>query len=319
MPFPPDFDLVPVADLSRPQPAPDHPDRRVGALAARQHGRVSRRQLLGLGLSARQIAGRVRSGRLIVVHAGVYAVGHATPGSFGACAAAVLAYAPGAAVSHRSAAALHGLRASGRDVVDITITRHGRSRRRGIDLHRSRTLESSAVVRIQGLLVTSVARTYVDCAAVLRPAALAKMWREGIHRELLQVSAIEAELQRGRAGTAAIRELLADREVVPVLRSELEELAWRVIRSEQLACPQANVWLPAIAGGIEVDLIWPHERLVVELDGWRVHGTYRAFHADRTRDALLQLAGLRVVRLTWRHLRHERAASVQLLRRFLGA
>ena len=65
--------------------------------------------------------------------------------------------------------------------------------------------------------------------------------------------------------------------------------------------------------------LWPQPRLIVELDGWRVHGSYRAFHADRTRDAWLQLAGYRVVRLTWRHLTQERAETVKLLRAFLKA
>jgi very-short-patch-repair endonuclease len=35
------------------------------------------------------------------------------------------------------------------------------------------------------------------------------------------------------------------------------------------------------------------------------HGTRRAFERDRRKDASLQAAGYRVVRITWRRLRYE--------------
>ena len=54
-------------------------DRQIATLAARQHGHVTREQLLALGLSARAIEYRIELGRVIIVHRGVYAVGHAAP------------------------------------------------------------------------------------------------------------------------------------------------------------------------------------------------------------------------------------------------
>jgi len=51
-----------------------------------------------------------------------------------------------------------------------------------------------------------------------------------------------------------------------------------------------------------VDFLWRAERLVVETDGHRRHGTRAAFERDRRRDGDLLVAGYRVVRFTWRQV-----------------
>ena len=68
---------------------------------------------------------------------------------------------------------------------------------------------------------------------------------------------------------------------------------------------------------IEVDFLWREQRLAVELDGSAVHRTAKLFESDRERDRLLQVAGWRVVRVTWRQLRNHRAAVAADLRALL--
>jgi hypothetical protein len=75
-------------------------------LAARQHGVVTREQLVALGFRAGAIAYRCKVGRLHLLHRGVYAVGHRPPSPLATAMAAVLACGPNAALSHRSAATL---------------------------------------------------------------------------------------------------------------------------------------------------------------------------------------------------------------------
>ena len=62
--------------------------------------------------------------------------------------------------------------------------------------------------------------------------------------------------------------------------------------------------------GLEVDFLWPDQRLVVEVDGYTFHGHRRGFERDRRRDQQLVAAGYRVIRVTWRQLRDEPIAVI---------
>ncbi len=64
--------------------------------------------------------------------------------------------------------------------------------------------------------------------------------------------------------------------------------------AHSLTRPEVNVHVE----GHEVDFLWRDQRLVVELDGAAAHHTRRAFERDRARDAELNVAGYRVVRVT---------------------
>jgi hypothetical protein len=121
--------------------SPPPGDRPLAAVAARQWGVISRSQLEALGLGRGAIAWRVREGRLHRLHAGVYAVGHKRVGREGRYLAAVLACGPGAALSHRAAAAWWGLLASDATRVDVSASR-GRHGGPGIRLHRPRSLDA---------------------------------------------------------------------------------------------------------------------------------------------------------------------------------
>lgn len=76
---------------------------KVRALARRQHGVATRAQLLALGMTRRQIGGRLATGEFSALHRGVYLVGPIAP-PFAHEMAAVMACVPNAALSHRSAA-----------------------------------------------------------------------------------------------------------------------------------------------------------------------------------------------------------------------
>jgi very-short-patch-repair endonuclease len=92
-------------------------------------------------------------------------------------------------------------------------------------------------------------------------------------------------------------------------RSEAERRLKALCRRAQLPAPRTN----AIVAGYEVDAYWPAHDLVVEVDGYGYHGTRQAFERDRRKDAALQTAGYRVVRITWRRLTTEPlAVSAQL-------
>lgn len=131
------------------------------ALAMGQHGVASLEQLVGMGMSASGVGTWVARGRLHRIHRGVYAVGHPGVSWRGRLMAAVLACGEGAVVSHRSAAALWGIRPSARAAVDVSVPgRTGRSRP-GIDIHRC-ALPTGDVTTVDGIPCTTVARTLLD-------------------------------------------------------------------------------------------------------------------------------------------------------------
>ena len=286
----------------------------MAALAERQHGVVSVEQLRALGLAKGSIEHRVRRGRLHRVHRGVYAVGHPLLTWRGRLWAAVLACGgPGAAaISHRTAAAVWDLAPAPRKV-DV-VTRNQSRSTDAIRVHRTGDLPLADVVRqADGLPVTSVARTLADVARTTTTHRLERLCHRAMHLRILDV----AQLPAGHPGAKRLRRALESLAASgpQVTRSELEERFLALIAAHRLPPPEVN----ARAAGYEVDFLWRAERLVAETDGAATHLTARAFEADRRRDEALQLAGLRVVRFTWRRVTEEPEAVAATLAALLGA
>src|SRR5262245_43655826 len=83
-------------------------DRLAADRARRQHGVIARRQVIGLGMTDRQIVHRLRTGRWLTILPGVYRIaGGPYTGRTGAMAA-VLWAGPDAVLSHGAAAMVYG-------------------------------------------------------------------------------------------------------------------------------------------------------------------------------------------------------------------
>jgi very-short-patch-repair endonuclease len=332
----------------------DAVDRRIGDLASRQYGVVSRAQLVGLGLTRGAILTRMRHGWLRPVHRGVYAVGHSRLEHRGTWMAAVLAGGgagramatpptaavlaggdPGptvlaaatrsgrtqdavtVALSHRSAAALHGLGPARRgDIVEIT-TDTPRSSRDRLRVHRTGSLAGSTTVR-DGIACTTVARTLVDLAAIESTAATERRWSTAASRNLIRSTDIRHELRTRpqHPGVVVIRAAFARDFAVlgQRTRSDLERMALRLCRDFELPPPHANRLVEVDGVVYEADLLWPEQRLIVEVDGDRTHGHPAARRVDRRRDATLQLAGWRTIRIGESELESEPQETARRLR-----
>jgi very-short-patch-repair endonuclease/predicted transcriptional regulator of viral defense system len=280
-------------------------DAPIARLAGCQHGVVSRAQLAALGLEPHMVDYRVMVGRLHAVHRGVYAVGHRALTRDGMFMAATLV-ADGAVLSHRSAAALLGMRPADRSVVDITVGRQLRHRDRVV-IHRAH-LPPDEVTTRHGILVTSPARTLLDLAPLISPQELERAATEAEVQRLGSRTSLAALVARypKRSGTAEIRRLLRDGQIGRnVTKRELELRFLTFLDAAKLPRPRINARVELPLDRPEVDCLWAEHRLVVELDGFDTHRTRRSFEADRARDRTLQVAGYRVVRVTWRHLTEE--------------
>jgi len=214
--------------------------------------------------------------------------------------AAVLACGRGAVISHYTAACWWQLLpypAQPRPV-DINVAgRHSRHRA-GIRVHRVTSLDRRDFWVRAAIPITTPARALIDLAAVIPPDELDQALAEAQVRRLVDARGIADQLERnrGRAGTRPLRALI-DAGPAPT-RSEAERRFLRVIRGAGLPEPRVN----ARVGRLEVDFLWPDQRLVVEIDGYGSHGNRRAFERDRERDATLAAMGYTVLRVTWRQL-----------------
>ena len=290
------------------------PDAVISRIAARQHGVVSLAQLRALGLDHAAVRRRVRAGRVHRLHRGVYAVGHTVLTREGRWLAAVLASGPGAVLSHRSAAALWGLRPTTAARIDVTVpfTNSHRSRRL-VTVHHARR-PVPAVVRA-AIPVTTPARTLADLAEVLHGRALEKAAELACAEGLLDVRAVDALVAEhpNRAGPTRLARMMRTHDLDTRTRSTLEDAFLALCDRHGIPRPAVN----ARIAGLEVDFTWPAARLVVETDGRRHHTGSSAFERDRDRDATLALAGWRVMRFTHRQVLEEAARVAEIVIRIL--
>jgi very-short-patch-repair endonuclease len=222
-------------------------------------------------------------------------------------------------LSHRSAAALWGLTRQRGTAVDVTGRggRQWRPGRDGIRLHRGQIHDGEGTERA-GIPVTTVARTLFDLAEVVDREQLRRAWEEADRLGLLELRAVERVCERGygRHALRPIRPLLAAARAPAFTRSPLEDRFAEFCREhlDGLPTPLTNVSIL----DHEVDAYWPPQRLVVEMDSWEFHGHRAAFERDRARDAALQAAGYRVIRLTHRQLETEAPRIATQLRELLS-
>lgn len=283
--------------------------RCVAEVAARQWGNIGIAQLHDCGVTADSVKRWAADGRIHRVHRGVYAVGHRSPAPEAAWAAALLACGEGAVLSHRAAAAVHGLLPPP-DTVDVTTP--GRIRpHRGVRTHSpSMPLRRDEVTRAKGLNATTVPRTLLDLAADgMNPKRLIA---EAVARRLTSMPALRAYLasRPGARGSARLRIGIDGRQA----RSGLEDRFASFLRRFGLPEPVMNEKV----GPFTVDGIWPEAGLVVEIDTIGTHGTAWSFENDRLRDAYLVGRGLRVIRVTERRIEQDDRRLAADIRRALA-
>lgn len=261
-------------------------------LAAKQHGIITRQQLLRLGLGERAIYHRCRAGRLFRVHLGVYAVGRPPTTPLERAHAALLACGPHAALSHSSALYLWGFES--RWQLPIHVTCSDQRRRPTIVTHRVPGLTRADIRYQHGIRVTSPARTFLDCAPDLPDKRLARMAADARRSGHLRHAQLLDVLARFPTHPGCRRMRTTLEGLGSPTRSEFEDAFIEVCTTFGLPTPLVNVRL----AGLEVDAFFPAERLIVELDGWDFHRDRHSFEGDRDRDADTLAAGAATVRVT---------------------
>ena len=288
--------------------------RALADLAASQHGVVATSQLLTLGYGRNAVAKAEKVGRLHRVHRGVYAVGHQNLTWHGRCMAAVLAASPSVA-SHFSAAWLWGLVRSPPGTLHVTC-RKSRHAERSFVTHTAGLLRVD-LTRREGIPVTSLARTILDCATRTDRARSSASSSEPTMPRTSTGGrwSTSSIARRGIAGGPKVRAALEIYRETPVFtRSGLERRFFEVVTAAGLPVPSMN----AFVAGYEIDAWWEAERFGVELDVYETHGSRLSFEEDRIRDDELLLAGIETTRVTGPRLDREPGAVVESVRRHLA-
>jgi hypothetical protein len=229
----------------------------IGELADRQHGRVAHRQLREIGMSPSAIHRWVGNGRLRPEHRGVYAVGHRATGHLGRWMSGVLASGPGAVLSHQNAAAHLDLRKMSSAAIHVTTPR--RPRVQGVVAHRVRGLHPDDWAVVDGIPVTSVARTHLDMAEMLALRQMIRVIEQAERIGVFDLNAIHAVIGRnpGRHGISPLRAALAAIQGEPPrTNSEWERDLLDFCDDYDIPRPVLNV----VVEGYVIDAFWPEHK-----------------------------------------------------------
>jgi hypothetical protein len=290
-------------------------------LALAQGGVVTRRQLLDLGLTTRQIDYRVNTGEWSLVKRGVYQI--AQPRDRRDLLRRVIAVWERSVLSHETAAEMHDV-----PYVDrgrIVVSHHSRTTHDfpDIEVHRTHDLDEWHVTRVDGMPVTTIARTVVDLAAtrsVRHVGAITDRLVSDGRLDLVELAAVHgAVARRGKGGTQVLREVLEERfDGTFRDESELERRGRRVIADGGLPLPVSEYPIPWNPSR-RFDEAYPELKIAIEWDSRRYHGQLAAFESDRARDRDAALEGWRVLRFTWNDVHNHPQRVVNTIRGLLAA
>jgi very-short-patch-repair endonuclease len=257
---------------------------------------ISDDQLLALGWTRKEIQGQVRRGSLHLEYRGVYSVGHRRVVAHARLLAALLSCGDSSFLSHRTAAAVWGLRAVNTRRIEVTVPGRRLGPRAAIVIHQSARPDPTDVAKHNGLRVSSVPRMLVEQSDTERQAELERLITEAVRKHVLNFKALEDMLNRHarRPGIANLKRALRDYRPRADRKSGLERAFDELISGTDVPPPERNVYI----NGWEIDCYWAEFSLAVELDGRDYHSSLQDMERDRRKDADLIKLGIWPLRIT---------------------
>ncbi len=301
----------------------------VAALAHRQHGLVTRHQLIEAGASRRTIERRADAGLLVPVGRRTFRLASHPFGPRAQVMAACLDLE--AVASHTTAAWLRDLLPR-RSIVEVSVVK-GRSIGTGTipptwRVHTSTNLPVDDVVDVEGIPATSVARTLLGLAALpdrdVSDASLVSAVEDAVRRRLASDRwlwwLLEERRCRGRNGVARFEAVLAERARLGPTESWLERELLAVLDRAGLPRPVVQRTVRRRGAFVaRVDAAYPERGIVLEALGYASHASRGALSADSARASRLTLMGLDVHQFTYDQIVREPHWVVSVVRAALGA
>ncbi|MGZ8734612.1 MAG: type IV toxin-antitoxin system AbiEi family antitoxin domain-containing protein [Acidimicrobiia bacterium] len=266
-------------------------------LAARQHGVFTVEHARLLDMEAKALDRLAAMGAVQRVHHGVLRFRAVPPTWKGDLLAACWAGGFRAVASHRSAAALWGLKGGRRHVVEITCPRWRRAQHDGLVVHENNALDPADLTVVDGIPVTKPELTLLGIAAVCSPSVLEIALDRAESVGLVTPTSVRGLVKRmarpGRPGIRALRSLLDSRSPeggIPA--SERETMLRQGLRAHGL--PEPVIQHEIQHGGVfigRVDAAYPEARIAIEYDSYDFHGGRLALVKDSERRTKLLAAG----------------------------
>ncbi len=292
---------------------------RLNEVAVEQFGVVSRTQARELGVDSDAIARRVRAGSWKSATDSVL-ISASAPDTFERRATiALLDAGARAGLSFDTALARYGIAGFKLEPVNISRPKMGLDRIASAVLHESRFLPDHHLVVINGLVMTTPARTLADLASVrkMHPDRFARAadsaWAARlVTREHLDAMADEW-CRRGRRGSTMLREYLASKPLdwVPPA-SNLARRFVHLIRDAGMPEPLSEVNVGSNTSWLgRVDCLDPELALIAEIDSDRFHVAPLDADSDAARDIAMTAAGFEVERFTEFEVWHQPAVVVR--------
>jgi hypothetical protein len=303
-------------------------DPELHAIATRQSGVFTTAQALDVGIAHDQIRTLASSGTWVQLRRGIYVEASvldatAPKGRHALSLAAIqLSHSHPIAASHFSAAWLHNLPLIQSEPQLPHVTAHREHFRALPDARLfNGALKDDHVTRVDGLLVTSIARTIsdigrtraLDDAVVMLEHAL----RTGlITRDDYTNVLLHCPTWKGIATSKRALQLAE-----PLNETPGESLSYLRMQQNGLPLPRCQVELQIGRRRVRLDYLWPWAATAGEFDGRGKYATREDLYAEKQREDDLRSIGLGFARWGWHHLFPDgaaMAAMAAIIRRALG-
>lgn len=224
--------------------------------------------------------------------------------------------------SHRTGAAIWGLN-KGRGI-EVLVPKGSGARPAGVRVHETRHLTGIDVDERDSIRVTSIERTLVDLAAIVRMGRLARLLDEAHEQGLTTYRRVAQRLAcmptRGRKGVVMLRVLLEERIGTPAeAKNTFEEIMVGILQRSELPAPVRQQRVDSETGRYYLDFAWPEHMVAVECDGLESHGSPAAMAYDLHRQNTIIEAGWGLRRFPWSAVRFHPEQTLDTIRRALIA